>query len=415
MKSDAIIGAVQGVTKKWSKQRKAEERKASASLNRRYVMTRRYHVSIKEAAWEIMEQAYLKASANGTLPAHARQIMYAARGHIQRTADKAIGKGFDQYFTQTLLPGYIEEMGVDWNVVFDARGHFREPHTGQEVPLGTLQVRNYLGDVRRHFVGDLNFDIGEGGFPTTGPKNRYGAIMFIEKEGFMPLFEEVKLAERYDIAIMSTKGMSVTASRELVDTICADHDIPLLVIHDFDKSGFSIAGTLRRNTRRYTFSNDIEVIDVGLRIEDIDGLETEDVYLKSTWAAKENLRENGATEEEIEFLLHHRVELNAFASDELVAWIEKKLKEHGVNKVVPDEDTLIDAFRRARRQAVVQARIDEVLEELGDDDPEDEDPIGLRAKVEQCLQEDPARSWDAVVKEIAEADHDKAWRNGDAS
>ena len=29
MKSDAIIGAVQGVTKKWSKQRKAEERKAS--------------------------------------------------------------------------------------------------------------------------------------------------------------------------------------------------------------------------------------------------------------------------------------------------------------------------------------------------------------------------------------------------
>ncbi len=75
MKSDAIIGAVQGVTKKWAKQRKREERDASARLNRQYVMMRRYHISIREAAWDIMEKAYLKASANGKLPAHARQIM----------------------------------------------------------------------------------------------------------------------------------------------------------------------------------------------------------------------------------------------------------------------------------------------------------------------------------------------------
>jgi hypothetical protein len=41
MDSKAIIGAVQGVTAKWSKQRKAEERHASAERNRRYVMTSR--------------------------------------------------------------------------------------------------------------------------------------------------------------------------------------------------------------------------------------------------------------------------------------------------------------------------------------------------------------------------------------
>ncbi len=39
MKSDAIIGAVEGVTKKWAKQRKAEERQASARANRRVRMT----------------------------------------------------------------------------------------------------------------------------------------------------------------------------------------------------------------------------------------------------------------------------------------------------------------------------------------------------------------------------------------
>ena len=51
----------------------------------------------------------MKASANGTLPANARQIMYAARPYIQANADRPLGSRFDQYFTQTLLPDYIEE------------------------------------------------------------------------------------------------------------------------------------------------------------------------------------------------------------------------------------------------------------------------------------------------------------------
>ena len=38
--------------------------------------------------------------------------------------------------------------------------------------------------------------------------------MFIEKEGFTELFNSVKLRERYDIAVMSTKGMPVVAMRK---------------------------------------------------------------------------------------------------------------------------------------------------------------------------------------------------------
>ena len=141
MKAKNIIDAVEGVTKKWAKQRKREERDRSATANRHHAMMRRRHVSIKDAAWQVMEKAYLKASANGTLPAHARQVMYATRGPIQELADRSLGKGFDKYFTQQLLPDYIEENGVDWNVVFDARGHFYEPHTEERVdPVGTMQV-----------------------------------------------------------------------------------------------------------------------------------------------------------------------------------------------------------------------------------------------------------------------------------
>ncbi len=168
MKSDKIIGAVQGVTKKWAKQRKREERDSGARLNRQYVMMRRYHVTIRESAWNCMEKAYLKASSNGKLPAHARQIMYAARPYIQRTADREIGKDFDQYFTQTLLPDYMQENldeTIGWNVVFDARGHFYEPHTDEEdraIPmLGTQRRVMLLPDVEVEIVNTVPGDLAE--------------------------------------------------------------------------------------------------------------------------------------------------------------------------------------------------------------------------------------------------------------
>ncbi len=117
--------------------------------------------------------------------------------------------------------------------------------------------------------------------------------------------------------------------------------------------------------------------------------------------ARLNLRENGATEEEIEFLLDQRVELNAFASDDLVEWVEGKLEEHGVAKVIPDEDCLAGAYRRALEQAFVQQKIDEVIDEAGELGESAEVPKDLRATVEERLREDRAATWDSVVRDIA--------------
>jgi hypothetical protein len=61
-------------------------------------------MSIKEAAYLVMEESYRKASGDGTLPANARQIMYAARPKILELTGKP--KFGDQYFTQDLLPNF---------------------------------------------------------------------------------------------------------------------------------------------------------------------------------------------------------------------------------------------------------------------------------------------------------------------
>ena len=86
-----------------------------------------------------------------------------------------------------MLTRYIDQKGVDWDVVFDARGRLTEPHTGYVVPLGTLQVRKYLADIAGHTVGPIRIEVGTELYPTRGPQNRYKGILFVEKEGFDPL------------------------------------------------------------------------------------------------------------------------------------------------------------------------------------------------------------------------------------
>ena len=407
MKSHALIDAITGVTKKWTKRRKREERERSAVINRRYFLIRRHLVSIREAAWRAIPDAYMKASANNTLPANARQIMYAARPEIAKLSDRELGGSFDKYFTQTLLPDYIAEKRPAWTskVVFDARGHFAEPHIDTQIGLGTLEVRDYLANVHNHQVDGFEIDLREQHYPTAGPKNRFGAILFLEKEGFAPLLEEVQLAARYDLAIMSTKGMSVTASRELVEDLCATYDIPLLVLHDFDISGFSIIGTLRSSTRRFTFRRKFQVIDLGLRLADINGLERERVRVSSPDRTAETLRQHGATQQEIDILVGgERVELNALTSDQLVVLIERKLAKHGIRKVIPNDETLAHAYQRMRRLAAIQKKIDELVDEL--DEQEVKVPAGLRPRITKALKVDPTRTWDAAMREIADEDQD---------
>ena len=197
--------------------------------------------------------------------------------------------------------------------------------------------------------------------------------------------------------------MSVTASRQLVEELCAQHDIPLLVLHDFDKSGFSIAGTLQRDTRRYTFQRHFKVHDLGLRLEDIDGLETEEVTAHgSDDAVADNLRKNGATEEEIDFLLSERVELNAFASDELVEFIERKLDGLKIRKVVPDEQTLREACQRARAIRRVNDQLKAIIDKATEDAKTMTMGSDLAEQVLLILDEDPSISWDAAVARIVE-------------
>jgi hypothetical protein len=396
-----IVDAIEKGTAKWAKTKKSEERHPGYVSYRRARMTMARGPSQKEAAEQVMKEAYMLASAKGTLPAAARQVMYAARPKIQElTGGKRLD---DQYFCQTLLPNYMEEHGVDWNVVFDARGHLTEPHNGGEIlPLGTLEVRGYLDDITEPLFQDAGFKSAR--IKTHGPDGSFGAVLFIEKEGFAPLFERVHLAERYDLAIMSTKGVSVTAARSLVDQMCGEYDIPLLVLHDFDTAGFTILDTLRRDTRRYQFENDITVIDLGLRLADVQEMnlqhESAAATKSNTWTIRNRLLKSGASADEAEYLLQKRVELNAMHSAQLVAFVERKLKHHGIGKIIPDKERLAKAYRLFVRGQRVEKSI---KRELGKKDVSDIPvPGALYSRIKKYLTKNRAERWDSAVRKIAE-------------
>lgn len=356
--------------------------------------------SQKDAAYHVMPEAYLKASAGGTLPANARQIMYVARPLIQEMTGCLVS---DSYFTQTLLPDFIEEhpeITATWDVVYDARGHMWEPHTGHSLPLGTLKVRDYL----RRVVQPTSFiSAAEGLHPTKGPGDRYNTVLFLEKEGFEPLLMAAKIAERFDLAVMSTKGMTVTAARQLVDRLCQD-GVKILVAHDLDVAGIRIFGTFGADGRRYKYEESPDIHRLGLTLSQAREMKLQSEIQEFT-ADKQTvisgLRAYGvATEEELEFLAsERRIELNAMTSDQFIRWLERCLYAHA-EKVIPSQETIEDRARHLIGLQHVRDDVEKLEKQAKEFAAKADLPADLAEKIRRELDGDPELPWDVALTRI---------------
>jgi hypothetical protein len=403
LKADLAAG-IGSVMKDWKTAKKRQDRVSRQQLGRlRQYRPPRY--TVRDAAFDAMEAAYLKASGDGKFYANARQIMYAARPLVLEATGGECWRQ-SSYFTQKLLKDYLEAFEPDWKVVWDARGHLHEPHTRLEVNLGGVGVTNYMRD----WKDSVDEAVGAAvpvRVDTTGPALRYGTALFVEKEGFTPILDDAGLAERFDLAVLSTKGLSTKAACDLLHGLHLK-GVKILAAHDFDLAGFKIVRTLRRGTR---LAPGAPVVDIGLRMGDVAGLQAEEVSYSQRRDPRDYLRRCGATESEIAFLVSRgswrgwdgeRVELNALASDELITWLETKLQEHGVKKVVPEAPELAAAYRRA----VFRQRLEAVSEEIAAGLAGVEPPRGLAERVRAILDVEPRTSWDEAVAEIAEDDAD---------
>jgi hypothetical protein len=404
----SIESGIISVTSEWKKAKRTADKqdRISSSAIRRMQQYRPARITIRDVAFDVMEDAYNKASSNGKYFANARQIMYAARPEIlSRTGEPELNSA---YFTQTLLKDYLEINNPSWRVVWDSRGHFSEPHTNMRIGLGGMEVSNYQDKWRSH-INITELPGVSRKISTTGPDNRFKNVLFIEKEGFYEILLDAKIPERYSMGLMSTKGIPVGAACELINSF-TNKGVKVFVLHDFDLAGFKIFRTLRKGTRLSVGS---DVIDLGFRMADIADLDSEEVTYKQSADPRYYLRRCGVTEEEADFLVRgrscghyfgERVELNSMTSEQLINWIDKKFAEHGVRKYIPDNiDTIIRAYQRAKFLQRVEEEIEKIAKEIELEDIDDPGHLYQEIVQEIKKNEGDVRSWDQVVWDLAES------------
>src|SRR5215471_3660759 len=82
-----MLDALASATRKWTRQRKSEERHPGNIRYRASRLTREPRVTQKEVSWEVMEECYEFVSGPRSLPAKVRQLYYAARPKIMAMTD----------------------------------------------------------------------------------------------------------------------------------------------------------------------------------------------------------------------------------------------------------------------------------------------------------------------------------------
>jgi hypothetical protein len=401
-----ILDVTKSVTKEWTKQRIAEERGRRSQSSREYVYSDRVYFT--DVAEQILPGAYKHASGDGRYSVSKRQFFYACREAFKKLTGRELEF---QYFAGTLLVQYMNRHRetAAWKVTADSRGTLTIPNAGHNIriPCGTLQIETHLNDANQP-VDPFDLDaalIIE--WPSVKAGQRYQAVLYIEKEGFEPLLDEARIAERFDLAILSCKGMSVVAARRFVDEVCrAGGGVPLFVVHDLDKSGFEISQRLttvsnwaEKNDRvTYKFKHKINVTDLGLRLTDVEkyGLRGESCEFNGGFAT-----DSICTDDEKRFLRSGvRVELNEFTSPQFIEWLESKLREHLGGRLIPNDDILTAAYRRAVAVAEINTVIEKTIQSAIEHAQAATIPKGFRRRLQAKLN-DRSEAWDCVLYNLA--------------
>jgi hypothetical protein len=69
-----------------------------------------------------------------------------------------------------------------------------------------------------------------------------------------------------------------------------------------------------------------------------------------------------------EWLQTHRIELNAMTTPQLIEWLDEKMATHGVGKLVPPGEVLVDELKERIEKKVRETLTERILREAGLED-----------------------------------------------
>jgi hypothetical protein len=270
-----------------------------------------------------------------------RQLLY----RLRKIVKDETGKELKEANFKAIITDYEAEHGEIPGMYREPRGTIYHPHRGDTITLGTLMVEDY-----------------------DRPVWTFNKLVYVEKEGFSEALKDERWAERHDCALMSSKGFTTRAARDLVDKL-AEHDEPVTVfcVHDADASGGLIYQTFQQETKARG-ARKIQIVNLGLEPWEAlaMGLEVETVeqgerrkpiadYVREREDMPSDYLEDADGDWE-DWLQTHRIELNAMTTPAFIDWLDGKLASY--QKLIPPPDVLdaellhqIDAKARAQLTA----------------------------------------------------------------
>src|SRR5262245_13548257 len=271
----------------------------------------------------------------------------------------------------------------------EPRGSIYHPHQGDEIPLGTLTVEEY-----------------------ERPAWTFNKIMLIEKEGFSEALKEVQWPERHDCMLMSSKGFTTRAAKDLVDKL-AEHDEPVdvFLVHDADDHGTEILETFQQATKAVE-AGKLKIINLGLEPWDASemGLEVEEIEplkeerrrpVADYVLGRDDVAPDGTEWEE--WLQTHRIELNAMTTPQFIEWLDDKMAEHASGKLIPPPAVVTVELEQLLEIRLRELITERILREAG-----------LESQVEDAFNAIELPSRDKLIADIAkmfERSPERTWRD----
>ena len=298
------------------------------------------------------------------------------------------GKELTTQNFNAIITDYENENGEIPLMYREPRGSICHPHSGEVIMLGTRTVESY-----------------------ERPPWLYNKIIYIEKEGWLGALKAKRWPERYDCTLISSKGFTTRAARDLIDKL-AEHDEPVTVfcVHDADAFGTMIYQTFQEATKARG-ARKIQIINLGLEPwEAVEmGLEVEDVEEKDRRKpVADYVCERRDGEHWDEWLQTHRVELNAMTTPQFIAWLDGKMVAY--EKLIPPSDVLEEELSARIEKKVRDAVTERILREANVDaqvaaalaDIETPDSATLANGIKQLFDATPDAQWRDHIETVAD-------------
>ena len=274
-----------------------------------------------------------------------RQIFYALRQIINNEYGRELNRADYSVFTQKVVTKKLESNpGLENIVLFGRRGFFRDPFFKEELPLGTKDVYKFIQD--SNVCKDSIYEVKQTVYSV--PSNLlYNHVLFIEKEGFNTILDASGLLRELNLGVMATQGFGTRAAKKLIDYFL-NSGIKVYVLHDCDIAGYLIQNKFENGSD--TFKKSLDVVEIGLTVEDVKQLGKEGLAETVTYEKNYNNALNILTEDEYDFFVigsyynnqYHRVEINALTTPELLDFIKAKIKYEPIRPTIDQIKNYID-------------------------------------------------------------------------